>query len=169
MTSVSSQFSLPQLCLSPSAFRSTGKIAHSKKGHRFPLPSSPQCQPGCLFKRCGVTVVWERMFMSDATRKTVLKQATQRALFRGVTFGIGWSYFWKNVWAQNAVPFIIWSLNVLGKKKVPFHGEGGTCVCVKDTVVRLAFGFKCLFWSLKAYYYVIRLIFCENPSNEISG
>lgn len=33
--------------------------------------------------------------MSDATYKNVLKQATQRALFRGVTFGIGWSYFWK--------------------------------------------------------------------------
>lgn len=45
--------------------------------------------------------------MSDATRKMVLKQATQRALFTGVTFGIGWSYVWKNVWAQNTFPIII--------------------------------------------------------------
>ena len=34
--------------------------------------------------------------------KTALKQATQRALFRGVTFRVGWGYFWKNVWDQNA-------------------------------------------------------------------
>lgn len=32
--------------------------------------------------------------------KTALKQATQRALFRGVTFRVGWGYFWKNVCAQ---------------------------------------------------------------------
>lgn len=76
-----------------------------------------RCQPGSFFKRCGVTVAWERMFISDATRKIVLKQATERALFPGVTFGIGWSYFWKYVWPQNTFPFIISFL----KKKVPFH------------------------------------------------
>lgn len=43
--------------------------------------------------------------MSDATRKMVFKQATQKALFRGVTFATGWSHFWKNVWAQKPFPF----------------------------------------------------------------
>lgn len=81
-----------------------GKRAVLKKTHLF---HCARCQPGSFFKRCGVTVVWERTFMSDATRKMVLKQATQRALFTGVTFGIGWSYVWKNVWARNTFPIII--------------------------------------------------------------
>lgn len=70
--------------------------------------------------------------MSDATRKMVLKQATQRALFTGVTFGIGRSYFWKNIWAQNTFPIIIlFFLNTPVKNKKwhfvclcePQHGE----------------------------------------------
>lgn len=94
----------------------------------FPLPSSPQCQPGSFFKRCGVTVVWERMFVSDATCKMVLKQATQRTLFGEVTFGNGWSYFWKNVWAQKAFPFIIWYLNAFVKSAISW-GRENVCWC----------------------------------------
>lgn len=58
------------------------KIAILKKTFHY-LPLHSACQ---ALKRCGVTVVWDRMFMSDETHKTVLKQATQRALFRGLTF-----------------------------------------------------------------------------------
>lgn len=50
--------------------------------------------------------------------KMVLKQATQSALFRAVTFSVGWSRTWKNVWAKNAFPVIIQVLNGFVKSVV---------------------------------------------------
>lgn len=120
MTSVSLSFS----CV----HRNIGKIAALKKPS-FPLPSFPQCQPGSFFKRCGVTVVWERMFVSDATCIMVLKQATQRTLFRWVTFGNGWSYFGKMFGPKKAFPFIIWFLNAFVKSAISWWREG-VCLCL---------------------------------------
>lgn len=78
----------------------------SKKDHLFHHPPLLSAT-GLPFKRCRVNVVWERKFTSKAKQKMVFKQATQKALFLGMTFGVGWSYFWNNVWAQNTLPFII--------------------------------------------------------------
>lgn len=138
----------------PGAFMYTGKIASLKKtlfSARF-LSSVPA---RLLFKRCGVTVVWERMFMSNATRTMVLKQATQRALFRGLTFGVGWSYFWKNVWAQNAFPFIIWFLNAFVRSAISWCGW--MCVCETQRgeasfwFQELIFGLAC--WTVRGLYF----------------
>lgn len=140
-------FPLPAGSFPVCALKYTGKIAMLKKTI-FSTTFLSSVPARLFLKRCGVTVVWERMSMSDATRKTVLKQATQRVLFRGVTFWIGWSYFWKNVWAQNTFPFIIWFLKACAKSGISCCCNlwwGRACVCVKCTVVRLAFSFKCLF------------------------
>lgn len=87
----------------------TGKNSRSKKDPSFPLPSTTLGASQAPFSR-GVEWLLHESGCSRQMQhvKIVLKQATERALFPGVTFGIGWSYFWKYVWPKNTFPFIIY-------------------------------------------------------------
>lgn len=133
--------------LSLHSFQCTGKIVTLKKpifSITFPISVPARL----LFKRCGVTVVLERMFVSDVRCKA-LKQALNKQ-HRGLCsqkwpLDLGGVTFWKNVWAQNTVPSIIWYLNVF---LVPFHCESWFLSIVWTIhVVRIAFSFKSLFWD----------------------
>lgn len=106
----------------------------------------------------------EQICTSDATHNMVLKQATQRALFRPVTFSAGWSRSWKNVWAKNAFPVIIqiffffqWICKRINKNCyfMVLWPLRRLLVCVKCTTVRRAlsfttYTFTCARWTMKA-------------------